>query len=265
MSDCCNQCPTPETVQVPGPEGSTGATGPAGVAGGNAYSFTTSSTFVVPAINSNVTIIVSSSAWMIVGQVVFLAGAGYFQVVTVPNSISVQLKYLNYVFNTYSAAVIAIGASISPAGPEPADAIPVTPITAYAAGTAYTLTAVSAAVTFGTTQPAISLTTKGKWRLTARVKIGYVGATFASVRTVALKLRRTNNTAADVSDSLTTWATDIITTLTYTGSIFTLPDVLYTTANINDALTIFGVIDVVPTAGSIQIQEASIFAEFIQA
>lgn len=264
MSDgCCNHCPTPETIQVPGPEGATGPAGPAGVAGGNAYSFTTTTTFIVPAIGSNVTVIVNSSAWMAIGQIVFIPGAGYFEVVTVPNSISVQLKYLAYEFNTFAGAVIAIGTAVSPSGPQVA--APPDPIVAYAAGTAYTLTASDAAVVFGTTQPAVVLTTAGKWRLTARVKIGYVGATFAAVRTVTLKLRRTNNTASDVSNSSTTWATEIITTLTYTGEILTLPDVLYTTANADDALTIFGVIDVVPSAGSIQIQEASIFAEYIKA
>ena len=263
MSDCCNNCPTPETVQVPGPEGDTGATGPAGAAGGNAYSYTTSASFVVPAINSNVTVIVNSSAWMIVGQIVFVAGAGYFQVVTVPNSISVQLKYLDYVYNTYAGATIAIGAAISPTGAQ-AEPAP-DPITVYATGTAYTLTAVDAAVTFGTVSPAIVLTTVGKWRLTARIKIGYVGATFAAVRTITLKLRRTNNTATDVTDTSTTWATEIITTLTYTGEVLILPEVTYDTANLDDALTIYAVIDVVPTAGSIQIQEASIFAEYIKA
>lgn len=260
---CNPTCPTPEVINIPGPAGPAGAAGAAGATGANAYSITASSTFVVPAKGASVTVIVSSSAWMVVGQVVFIAGAGFFQVSAVPNSISVQLLYLDYAFNTFSAAVIAIGSGVSPGGTQPPNLA--APITAYAAGTAYTLTATDAAVVFGTTQPAVTLTTAGKWRLSVRLKIGYVGATFSAVRTVTLKMRRTNNTASDLSNSSSTWETDIITTLTYTGGIIRLPDITYNTALITDVITVFGVINVVPSAGSIQIQEASIYAQLISA
>lgn len=267
MSDCCNPCPDANTVQVPGPQGTLGTAGTNGTNGINAYTITATSTFVVPAVNANVTVQVGSSVWMFIGQNIYIPGAGYFEVVTVPSATSVQLKYLNYQVNTNAAAVIAIGSGVSPGGTQPSapTVVAVSPIPAYASGTAYTITAADAPIVFGTTQPSVTLTTVGRWRISARLKIGYVGATFAASRTVTLKMRRTNNTPSDIANSPTTFNTNIITTATYTGDILTLPDISYLTALATDIITLHGLIDVVPSAGSIQIQEASIFAEFIHA
>jgi hypothetical protein len=74
------------------------------------------------------------------------------------------------------------------------------PLSVYAAGTAYQLTASDAALDFGTTDPSLTLTKAGTYLLTARVRLDYNGATFSAVRTATLKLRRTNNTAADLSN-----------------------------------------------------------------
>jgi hypothetical protein len=134
------------------------------------------------------------------------------------------------------------------------------PLSVYAAGTVYTLTAASAAVDFGTTDPALTINAVGTYAIRARVKVALNGATFAANRTLTLKLRRTNNTAADVSNSSTTWVVPITTTITNTLAVIDLPEVLYTTANANDALALFADISVVPTAGTISIDEASIVA-----
>lgn len=133
-------------------------------------------------------------------------------------------------------------------------------LTVYAAGTAYSLTAVSAALNFGTTDPVITLDKAGTYALFANVTLNYVGATFAAVEAVTLKLRRTNNTAADVTNSSLVLATDIITTLTYTLGAVALPTVLYTTANTDDAITIFGDVVDAPSAGSVDAVAASIVA-----
>jgi hypothetical protein len=134
------------------------------------------------------------------------------------------------------------------------------PLSVYAAGTVYTLTAVSAAVDFGTTDPVIVTSAAGTYAIRARVKVALNGATFAANRTLTLKLRRTNNTAADLSNSTTTWIVPIATTQTNTLAVIDLPEVLYTTALGTDAITIFADISVVPTAGTISIDEASIVA-----
>lgn len=132
---------------------------------------------------------------------------------------------------------------------------------AYSAGTAYALTATPAALTFGTTQPSITITVAGTYRIRGRVVLQYNGATFAASRTVTLKLRRTNNTAADLTNGSTATITSVVTTLTGPFLVITLPDVLYITVNINDAVTIFADVGVVPTVGSLDATEASIHAQ----
>ena len=133
-------------------------------------------------------------------------------------------------------------------------------LSVYAAGTAYSLTATPAALDFGTTDPSLVLDKAGTYLLLARVNLKYNAATFAASRTATLKLRRTNNTAADLSNGSLTALTDIITTLTYTFGVFDLPRVLYTTTNTDDAITIFGDVSVVPTAGSLDAVAAEIVA-----
>ena len=132
-----------------------------------------------------------------------------------------------------------------------------------AAGTAYALTATAAAVVFGTTSPTITLPAAGTYLIFARAKLDYAAATFAAVRTATLKLTRTNNTPADLTGSSTGLATQILTALT-----FTMPPalimVLYTTSNANDAIALYGSLDVVPTAGNLNVTEASIVAIRLQ-
>lgn len=131
---------------------------------------------------------------------------------------------------------------------------------AYSAGTVYTLTATPAAVDFGTTDPVITLTQPGTWMIFGRAKVDYVGSTFAAVRAVTIKLRRTNNTAADLTSGTVVQSTNIITTLTYTMGEFVIPPIVYTTTNADDAITIFSDVAVLPTAGTITVSEASIVA-----
>lgn len=127
-----------------------------------------------------------------------------------------------------------------------------------ATGTAYTMTTSSATLDFGTTDPTLTLTQAGTYIIIPQVQLRYAAATFAAVRTVTLKLRRTNNTAADVTS--TSAETQIITTLTFTMGKYTLPIQIYTTANTDDALAITGFIDTGPTAGALTATEASIVA-----
>jgi len=133
-------------------------------------------------------------------------------------------------------------------------------LSVYAAGTAYALTATSALLDFGTTDPTLVLNKAGTYLLFGRVRVDYAAATFAASRAVTLKLRRTNNTAADISNSAAVLDTDIITTKTYTFGVFSLPPVLYTTALLTDSISIFGDVAVVPSAGALNAGAASIVA-----
>ena len=123
-------------------------------------------------------------------------------------------------------------------------------LSAYSTGTVYSLTNTAAALVFGTTSPSITIPTAGTWKITARVQLAYAGAT-VSTETVTLKLRRTNNTAADLTNGSLTVDLPVATTLTNTYGTVTLPPVYYTTLNANDVVTIFGNVSATLGAGTI--------------
>lgn len=133
-------------------------------------------------------------------------------------------------------------------------------LSVYAAGTAYQLTNTAALLTFGTTSPSLTITSPGTYLILGRVRVDYNGATFAASRTLTLKFRRTNNTAADLTNGSTAFLTDIVTTKVATMTDDELPHVIYTTQNSNDIIQIFGDVDTVPSAGSLDASEAEIIA-----
>lgn len=110
-----NGCSTIEVVNVPGLTGPTGADG---TNGQNAFTLLTSP-LTLPAANANVTAAVASSLWMAVGQNVVVSDGtniGNFQVVSFPSVAGVVLKWLNYPGDSVTTSIIAIGATVSPAG-----------------------------------------------------------------------------------------------------------------------------------------------------
>lgn len=145
----------------------------------------------------------------------------------------------------------------------------ITPVTANqkdtsAAGTVYTLTATSAAIDFGTTDPIITLNSPGTYLLMAVARVEYTGATFAASRLLTLQINRTNNTPGLIGgDARHFFNTPIITTQTYTAGLFTWYT-LYSTSNSDDVLQLFGDISVLPSAGSIQVANARITAIRLQ-
>lgn len=224
---------------------------------------------------------VGNSTWMTVGQNIFVQGSGYYTVTAKSDATHFTGTYLNISANTNAGNAIAANSGVSPAGSQIGTPVSVAEggtasatatlaraalgvggasLTVYAAGTAYSLTNTAAALDFGTTDPALVITSAGTWLLLARVRVDYTAATFAAVRTGTLKLRRTNNTAADLGNGSASFLTEIITTLTYTLDVLSLPPVIYVTTNANDAITIFGDISVVPTAGSLDCVQAEIVA-----
>lgn len=108
-------CSTNLTTQTPGPQGNPGTSG---TNGKNAFS-TVQTAFVVPAISSSVSVVVDDNSWMVVGQNVFVFGAGYFNVNSLAGTTVAGLTYLNYVGNTNAGNTINPGAQISPAGTQP--------------------------------------------------------------------------------------------------------------------------------------------------
>ena len=134
------------------------------------------------------------------------------------------------------------------------------PITVYAAGSVYGLTDSSALIDFGTTDPTITIDKAGTYSIRARVTANFNGATFGTNQTATLKLRRTNNTAADITSSDVDADTGVITTETSHFITIDLPEVVYTTTNSDDIISIYGLLSATPSAGSVDITEASIIA-----
>lgn len=133
-------------------------------------------------------------------------------------------------------------------------------LSVYAAGTAYTITASDALADFGTTDPTLVLDKAGTWLLMGRAYVRYNGATYAANQTATVHLRRTNNTAADVANATTTAQMRIITTITDSVGIMSMPPVIYTTTNATDSISVYGSVSATPSAGSVEISEASIVA-----
>lgn len=125
-------------------------------------------------------------------------------------------------------------------------------LSVYGAGTAYSLTDTAAALALGTTAPTKVITIAGNYLLLATVHLTYKGATVGA-ETVTLKLRRTNNTAADVSNSSVTIDLPASTTLTHSYGIVNLPPVIYSTANSDDSVSIFGAVSAALGAGTIDV------------
>ncbi len=135
--------------------------------------------------------------------------------------------------------------------------------TAYGIGTVYTVTNASAAIVMGTTSPTITIDSPGTYLLIARARFENVGATFAASRLLTLKLNRTNNTPADLTNATSLYNTPIITTLT---SSLTELNIMatYTTTNTDDVVVLSTLIGTVPSAGSLTVNEASIIAIRLQ-
>lgn len=270
LVDCCQPCPCPDTevVNIPGSPGETGPAGSDGVNGENAFTVTLSDFILPPADGvTPVTVEVASSGFVAVGQPLFVPDALFLIVSAIIDATHIQVVSPAWEANVNAGNTISAGAIVTPSGWQPAaTALPTTdPIAKYGSGTAHTITGASfAAVVFGTSgTQEITLTTAGTWLLYARARTDYVGSTFAAVRTVSFKLRRTNNTAGDVTNAATAFKTEIITTLTYTALDVAFPPVQYVTANVNDVIQMQVAIDTDPSAGSIQIVEADIVAVFL--
>jgi len=97
---------------------------PNGIDGNNAYTLTTAS-YIQPAVNTNVTVTVSSSSqyigeWAAAGQIIFIETGGYYEVVS-STSTTIVCKYTSS-YTTYNqsltaaAGTVASGKKVSPAG-----------------------------------------------------------------------------------------------------------------------------------------------------
>lgn len=101
--------------RIPGPRGPIGPTGAQGAAGVNAFT-STGASFTMPAPSSSVAVTVGSTAWMSVGQALYVAGAGYFTVSSITSPSVVVLTNAGAGLNATPGTTIAAASTVSPAG-----------------------------------------------------------------------------------------------------------------------------------------------------
>jgi len=123
-------------------------------------------------------------------------------------------------------------------------------------GTAYTLTATPAKIEFGTTSPGITFNDNGTYEVTYNILANYSGATLALSRNIVYKVRRTNRSPADISSSVFTIQTPIITASTFSAPTATMT--FQYTATKGDVLELWGSISVLPTLGSVIVSVANL-------
>lgn len=119
MADPCDACDDPISLisPIPGPRGPAGsaAGGTQGPAGVNAFT-TTSASFVQPAAGNAVAVSVGNTAWMAVGQAIFLETAGYYTVASIIDSATVSLTRTTVPGFAATGATVASGKKVSPGG-----------------------------------------------------------------------------------------------------------------------------------------------------
>ncbi|MES2287545.1 MAG: hypothetical protein V4547_17760 [Bacteroidota bacterium] len=128
----------------------------------------------------------------------------------------------------------------------------------YATGTVYNLTTTSAKVTFGTSSPSATITTAGTYLILSNLKIEYASLTTLGAAVCNFKLRRTNNTATDLSNASTNFNVPTLTALTQTAGDADIQPIIYTTSNNDDVIEMWGNRGANVTLGNIQVGEASI-------
>ena len=130
----------------------------------------------------------------------------------------------------------------------------------YSSGTQYALTTTSAKVDFGTTDPVITIPTAGTYLIFSNLTIDYSGVTTLATAACNFKLRRTNNTPADIPSAATAFNVPVLTLLTATGGDSDMPPIIYTTSNNNDIIELWGSRGNNVSAGSINISQANVVA-----
>ena len=86
-----------------------------GVDGNSGFTLTTDS-YIQPAPLGSVTVSVRFSAWISVGQMIFVAGGGYYEVLAVPSDTTVLIQNRGCADNAVEGATVATNATVSPSG-----------------------------------------------------------------------------------------------------------------------------------------------------
>ena len=225
--NCACPCPDPTITEIPGAPGADGDPGADGADGINAYTLTTFA-ITLPAaagpVTSPATQTFVNTAWMAIGQVIFISDGtnfGTFRVLTIPSATGATLQWLEYPGDAVGTTVIASGAKVSPAGEIPVLAAPLpTALTDNSTGTASNTIAAGAGVETLMFQVHLPSLGVGASELMTNYTLGYafkilavdavvetVGAGAGATMTINLEIGAVNLTGGVVNPTLANTAT----------------------------------------------------------
>lgn len=252
---CQPCCSTTTPVNTPGVAGADGADGADGSNGVSAYT-ETDADFVVPSVGGTVNVSLLNSTWMVVGQKIFVGGSidgatgtggGYFTYTADLGANDVELTFLGYEDDVAPLTTFDSGAGVSPGGTQPS-AITSSRLSDYKnvdnRDDAHTFSETIEPLSFSGSPQALVINDDGLWMVIARVRVDYSFATYgADNKTLNFKLRRTNNSAADVANTTVAVKLRDVTTAYFTANVVELPVAFYNTQNTDDSLSIYGWLD----------------------
>ena len=244
---CTPCCPTTQTVNVPGAQGFNGADG---TNGSNAFT-ATSAQFTVTDGTAQ-TIQVLSSAWIAVGELLFISDGthkGTFQVTAVPTTTSVTVAFLSYPLDTAVPFTMALAAVVTPTGQK---FTPGTPKNLVGTGTV-AVTSATTQLNVASNPPTWTIPDTHTYIIFSRAKFDSTGLTYAGTTALTLKLRRTNNTPADLLSIV--WTFPAAPVQNQSILALTLPPLFYTPAQVNDVIELWGATAADPTAGALNCKE----------
>jgi hypothetical protein len=133
----------------------------------------------------------------------------------------------------------------------------------HGTGSNYVMTETSTEITHDTTNSAVTLAQAGTYKLSGMMVTFYNGAQFQGGDVVTIKLRRTNNTPADLVNSQVVVSALIGSTQSAFdgGRQVSLPHVVYTTENTDDRIALFVAVNDAPGQGTLEVNQDHIFAE----
>ena len=127
ISNCCTPCRDPNTINIPGAKGDPGESGLNGSSGINAFA-TILAGAVQPGVMADVTLSVSSTLWMVAGQVIVIGTTatpgfmGHYEVISILSASQVSVRNLGYPTNAIPGTLFAIGMTVAPSGRRGMDA-----------------------------------------------------------------------------------------------------------------------------------------------
>lgn len=138
-------------------------------------------------------------------------------------------------------------------------------LTAFSSAAAnYSFAASAESVSFTNgNSPTLTINAAGTYIIMARADILYNGATTVADRSITMSLKRMNNSPGTLANSTIIAHTGVVTTLTSSmpGASWWCT---YTTSNANDIINMIASITTVPSAGTLDITNASLIAYRLQ-